>query len=146
MFIQIALGSTLLLASVLIAGLTFVVMEWLFLRMRPWLVREPHLPKIMLVLLVAALWILALISSGVWLWALTFRGIGAFATLEEAVYFSLVTFTTLGFGDVLLPVEWRLLAGMAAANGFLNFGFLTAVLVEALRQVRLHQWEWRRRN
>ena len=36
---------------------------------------------------------------------------------------------------------WRLLAGMAAANGFLNFGRLTALLIEALRQVRGSQIE-----
>ncbi len=146
MFIQIAIGSAVMLASILIAGVSFGIMEWLFLRLRPWLVREPHLPKVLLVLGLASLAILGLITSGVWLWAFTFRALGVFGTLEEAVYSSLVVFSTLGFGDVLLPLEWRLLGGMAAANGLLNFGLLTAIMVEALRQVRLQQWEWRRRK
>ena len=81
---------------------------------------------------------------GVWVWAAAFLELGAFSTLEESVYFALVVFTTLGLGDVILPMEWRLLAGMAAANGFLNFGLLTALLIEALRQVRLAQVEKRR--
>ena len=62
------------------------------------------------------------------------------------MYFSLVSFTTLGFGDVLFPPEWRLLSGMAAANGLLNFGLLTALLVEALRHVRLGQMNARDRR
>ena len=134
MFIQIAIGSCLLL-SILIAGVSFWVMEWAFVRQRVWLARTPHRPKLILVLCIAAVWILA----QVWIWAFAFVELGVFDTLELAVYFSLVSFTTLGFGDVLLPVEWRLLAGMAAANGLLSFGLVTAILVDALRQMRNHQ-------
>ena len=67
-------------------------------------------------------------------------------TLEEAVHFSLAAFTTLGLGDVVPAREWRLLAGMEAANGFLNFGLLTALLIEALRQTRLGQAQHRRKR
>ena len=42
--------------------------------------------------------------------------------------------------------EWRIFAVMAAVNGFLSFGLLTALLVEALRQVRLAQLERRHRD
>jgi hypothetical protein len=83
--------------------------------------------------------VLAVITTGVWIWALTFYGLGLFQTFEESMYFALITYTTLGFGDVLLAQDWRLLGGMAAANGLLNFGLLTALLVEALRHVRLGQ-------
>ena len=51
-----------------------------------------------------------------------------------------------GHGDLVPVKEWRLLAGMEAVNGFLNFGLLTALLVEALRQIRLGQVEHRRRR
>lgn len=44
-------------------------------------------------------------------------------------------FSTLGLGDVVPHPEWRIFAVMAAVNGFLSFGLLTALLVEALRQV-----------
>ena len=93
-----------------------------------------------------AVMILSIITLGVWTWAMTFWLLGLFTTLEEAVYFALVSYTTLGFGDVLLEREWRLLSGMAAANGLLNFGLLTAVMVEALRQIRLGQAETRRKH
>jgi Ion channel len=146
MFIQIAIGTGLLLISILIGAVSAWVMEVLFLRGHGWLMREPHRPKLMVVIGGVSLWVLGVITAGIWVWAGAFYALGVFATLEEAVYFAMVTFTTLGFGDVLLPVEWRLLAGMAAANGLLNFGLLTALLVEALRHVRLGQVEQRRQS
>jgi uncharacterized membrane-anchored protein len=139
MFIQIFIGSILLLLTIGVAGVSFWMMETTLYRLRNWLLRPPHRPKLMVVLCLSAIWILVQMTIGIWLWALTFLGLGVFGTLEASVYFSLVAFTTLGFGDVLLPVEWRLLSGMAAANGLLNIGLVTAFLVEGLRQVRLRQ-------
>jgi voltage-gated potassium channel len=50
-------------------------------------------------------------------------------TVEKAVYFSVVTFTTLGYGDVtLVDHEWRLLSGIEALNGILLVGWTTAFL------------------
>ena len=139
MFVEIFMGSCLMLINILTAGLSFWAMETLLVRVSPWFMRAPHSPKLMLALIIAALWSLWLVTAGVWVWALAFDAMGLFQNLEEAVYFSLVTYTTLGFGDVLLPLKWRLLAGMAAANGLLNMGLLVAVLVEAIRHVRLGQ-------
>ena len=136
MFLQILIGSVLMLTTIIVAGLSFWLMEWAFMRMRSWLRIAPHRPKLMVAVCIATIWVLAQFTAGVWLWAAVLQMIDVFATLEEAVYFSLVAFTTLGFGDILLPLEWRLLSGMAAANGLLNIGLMTAVLVEALRHVR----------
>ena len=50
-------------------------------------------------------------------------------TFEEAVYFSAVTFTTLGYGDITLADHhWRLLSGAEALNGVLLAGWSTALL------------------
>lgn len=141
MLSQIVLGSILLLVSVVIAGLSFWFMEVGLVRFRGFLVRAPHKPRLILMLCMVSMWILAQITAGVWMWALTFYGLGAFATIEESLYFAIVSYTTLGFGDVLLAQDWRILSGMAAANGLLNIGLLTAVLVEALAQVRRIQAE-----
>lgn len=139
MFVQIALGSALLLASILIAGINYWFLETHLTRLRPWLMKAPHPPKLMLVLCATAFWVLIQMTFAVWMWALTFVALGVFETVEVAVYFALVSFTTLGFGDVLLPVEWRLLGGMAALNGLLNIGLVTAAMIETLRQLRLQQ-------
>ncbi|WP_102107370.1 ion channel [Oceaniglobus roseus] len=146
MFLQIALGTAVILVTVAVGGAAYWALETLLARHAAWLHREPHGPRQMLVLCLSVIWTLALMTVCVWLWALVLRGLGVFAHLEESVYFSLVAFTTLGFGDVLLPRAWRLLGGMAAANGLLNFGLMTAMLVEVMRSLRTSQQETRRRR
>ena len=146
MFIQIAVGTGLLLVNLTFAAVAAMVLEVLFQRFHPWLLREPHRPKLVLLIAGVSLWVLGVVTVAVWVWALALVGLGAFATLEEAVHFSLAAFTTLGLGDVVPAREWRLLARMEAANGFLNFGLLTALLIEALRQIRLSQFEHRRKG
>ena len=146
MLVQIALGTGLLLVNVLVMAMAALALEVAFRRAHPWLIKPPQRSKLLLMLIGVGIWVLAVITTGVWIWAFALRGLGAFATLEEAVYFTLVAFSTLGLGDVLPPPEWRILAVMAAVNGFLSFGLLTALLVEALRQVRLSQLEQERRD
>jgi hypothetical protein len=146
MFIQIAIGTVLMLVTILVSGLAFWALEILLARSHPWLMREPHRPKLALVLSVTVIWVLGMVTAGVWLWAFAFLALGIFPTMETSVYFALVAFTTLGFGDVLLPQDWRLLSGMAAANGLLSMGLLTAMLVEILRHVRIGQIEMARKK
>jgi hypothetical protein len=89
----------------------------------------------------------ALMSTGILLlmlhmmetlvWALTFYLLPetqSLKTFEEAVYFSLVTFTTLGYGDIILDEKWRILSGMAALNGMLLVGWSTALLFTVVQR------------
>ena len=65
------------------------------------------------------------------LWATVYWGVPGhddFNSFEVAVYFSSVTYTSLGFGDVVLTNQWRLLCGIEAMNGILLFGWSTAML------------------
>ena len=146
MMFQIAVGTALLLVNITLAAIAAMVLEDILLRTHGWLLRPPHRPKLVLLLAGVSLWVLGVVTVGVWVWAIAYVEFGAFATLEEAVYFSLVAYTTLGLGDLVPSNDWRLLAGMEAANGFLNFGLLTALLIEGLRQVRLGQLETRRKR
>ena len=143
MFIQIALGSFLVLISTTVGGAGFLLLERTLTRAQPWLMRPPHPRKLMLLLMVAVAWVMLILTVSVWMWALVFWWLKIFITLEASVYFSIVAFTTLGLGDILLPSEWRLLAGMSAVNGLLMIGLLTAILVEVLRRVRAIQAESR---
>jgi len=69
------------------------------------------------------------------IWAVLFIIIGEFDQFEKALYFSSVTFATLGYGDVVLSEQWRLLSGVEAANGILMFGVSTAVMTAAVLDV-----------
>lgn len=141
MLVQIALGTGLLLVNVLVMAVAALALETVFRVAHPWLIAPPQRPKLLVMLVGVGLWVLGVLTVGIWLWAMALLEVGAFQTLEESVYFALVAFTTLGLGDVVPPPEWRILSVMAAVNGFLSFGLLTALLVEALRQVRLAQLE-----
>ena len=51
-----------------------------------------------------------------------------FSSFEDAVYFSSATYTTLGYGDIVLTGHWRLLCTFEAINGLILFGISTALL------------------
>ena len=61
------------------------------------------------------------------LWALLFVSIGEFEDYSMAFYHSMVNFTSLGYGDLVMSEEWRLLGAMEAAGGILMFGISTGV-------------------
>lgn len=63
------------------------------------------------------------------LYAITYVQTQAIPDFESALYFSIVTFTTLGYGDVTLEPGWRILASTEAANGIIMFGWTTALIV-----------------
>jgi len=139
MVLQITLGVALILATTLVAGVGYLTLEAVLVRYQNWLLRPPHAGKMLVALCGAVGWFLMIMTAAVWMWALAFLLLDVFVTVEAAVYFSIVSFTTLGFGDILLPMKWRLLAGMAAINGLLMIGLQTAMLIEVMRRVRAIQ-------
>jgi hypothetical protein len=66
-------------------------------------------------------------------WALTYLALNAIEGLEKALYFSMVTFTTLGYGEIVLEEQWRLLSSFEAANGIIMFGWTTAIVIAAVQ-------------
>lgn len=56
-------------------------------------------------------------------------------SFEEAVYFSFVTFTTLGYGDITLSEGWRLLSGIEALNGIILVGWTTAMIFSVVQNI-----------
>jgi hypothetical protein len=67
-------------------------------------------------------------------WALTYRLVGAVDLSHSLLYFALVNFATLGYGDITPVEDWKLLGPMTSMNGILLFGWSTAVLFEVLRK------------
>jgi len=70
-------------------------------------------------------------------WAVTYLLLvpdGELQTLEKSIYFSFVTFTSLGYGDITLSEGWRLLTGIEALNGILLVGWSTAVLFAVVQR------------
>ena len=83
-------------------------------------------------------WMFLAIVLEAGLWALLYQFdplITALPDLETAFYFSMVTFTTLGFGDVVLTGPWRMLASIQAANGVIIFGWTTALIFYFIQRI-----------
>jgi len=66
-------------------------------------------------------------------WALLFMLLGEFGQFSEALYHSAVNFATLGYGDIVMSNEYRLLGPLESVNGVLMIGVTTAVLMWALQ-------------
>jgi len=66
-----------------------------------------------------------LIQVGIW--ALVFLALGEFDGFRNAFYHSAVNFTTLGYGDIVMSEQWRLLGALEAGSGILMFGVSTAL-------------------
>ena len=124
---EILIGSAMIVVTTLIHGVfTMIGVE----KMGDYVDRhhEPALIWSTLRLAVFVLWLFLATIIEVWSWALLYLFLGALESIEKAVYFSTVTFTTLGFGDIVLDEEWRLLSSFEAANGLLMFGWSTALV------------------
>jgi Ion channel len=96
----------------------FLHWTWLFVRLAGWVI------------------FLHLIEIAVWGWFYEWQR--ALPDLQTALYFSAVTYTTTGYGDVVLPSNWRLEGGIEALTGILmcgwSTGFFFAVLSRMLRE------------
>ena len=70
-------------------------------------------------------WIIFFHLIEITVWALFYFWKDAMADLPSALYFSAVTYTTTGYGDLVLPEEWRLVGGVEALTGILMCGWST---------------------
>jgi len=67
-------------------------------------------------------------------WAGAYLMLGAVDGFEKAAYFSMVTFTTLGYGEIVLDESWRILASCQAAVGIIMFGWTTAIVLAVVQR------------
>ena len=91
-----------------------------------------------LVLVNTALVVFLLHGLEIIIWAGAYQlliPVNELASFEEAVYFSFVTFTTLGYGDITLSEGWRLLSGIEALNGILLVGWTTAMIFSVVQNI-----------
>ncbi len=68
-------------------------------------------------------------------WAGMYLALNALEGFEKALYFSMVTYSTLGYGDVILHDRWRLLSAFESANGIIMFGWTTAIVIAAVQRL-----------
>ncbi len=96
-------------------GQQFWFWTWLFVRLAGWIV------------------LLHLIEITVW--AVLYVSVQALSELQSSLYFSAVTYTTTGYGDLLLPGEWRLVGAVEALTGILMCGWSTGFFVAVVSRM-----------
>ncbi|KPF45485.1 potassium channel family protein [Rhizobium sp. G187] len=127
---NLALGTLMISLTVVIhtfglMGVTHM-MSWVTDRIR----LHGHRSR-MLAMNTVVIGVFAVLTAEVWLWAASFTLIGVVDDFETALYFSTITFSTVGYGDVVPHPEWRMLAALEGVNGFLLIGWSTAYLIAA---------------
>ena len=74
------------------------------------------------------------------IWAFFYAWAHGMPDLHSAFYFSAVTYTTTGYGDLVLPNEWRLVGGVEALTGILMCGWSAAfffAVVNRMNETRM---------
>jgi hypothetical protein len=80
-------------------------------------------------------WIVFLHVLEIAAWAVAYTLIGAMPDLYSAFYFSAVTYTTTGYGDLLLPVPWRFVGAIEALTGILLCGWSAGVFIAVVSRM-----------
>jgi hypothetical protein len=141
---QLAIAVAMLVLTAAVHSLVTVIQAELTHRPRLDAWCAPHSSRrLLLILAMALLTALALLVE-ILLWALVYRGLGLFAGLEASVYFSGITFTTVGYGDMTLHGCWRLLSVGEAINGVLMAGWSTAQLVYVVQRTQTLRLDYKR--
>lgn len=89
-----------------------------------------------------AWWLVTLHLIQIVIWAIYFRVQGCLPDFETALYFSGVSYSTLGYGDVVLPHDWRMLGPAEGLTGILMCGFSTGfffAIVHRLLEARVNR-------
>lgn len=139
MFQVLLAGSVSVVGSITASAVLLLILTNLLTRAENWLLRPPHGLKSLVSLIGVSIWLMVTMGVAILPWSLVFLWLEAVPDFESAVYFAAVTFTTVGYGDVVLVAGTRLLSGLCAANGLLMFGLFTAFLIEFVRRLRQAQ-------
>lgn len=86
-------------------------------------------------IIIAVFAIIAIHTIEVWLWAAIYLYLGEFTDFSQALYFSAVTSTTLGYGDVTLSPDWQILGTFESMGGLILFGTSTAFLIGLMEKL-----------
>jgi len=134
MLLNIAIAAFIIVATTVIHAMGMkLVIDKIQKPGGPWIQRLRRVHVFLIGEIVLLMFLISVVEVVVW--AIPYLAFGAIQGFEKAVYFSMVTFTTLGYGDVLLHERWRLLASFEAANGIIMFGWTTAIVMAAIRHV-----------
>lgn len=95
-----------------------------------------------LVLVGVSFGLFTLHSIEIWSYAMVYHSLHATRSFEDALYFSTATYATIGYGDLTLSKNWRLLGAIEGANGVILLGWSTAFFVSVVARIRALEHGW----
>ena len=117
---KIAIACFLVGATVAVHAVGLALLLTLLLKARA---LPPARPVPITWLVIRITWALLLIHAlEIIVWSLFYLWSGCLSAFSEALYFSAVTYATVGYGDILLPISWRMLAPIEGLTGILMCG------------------------
>jgi hypothetical protein len=122
-------------ACVAIHGLGMIVgMRWLG---RTASRREPgfRLAEMFWILIRVVYGLLVLHILQIIVWAVCYQWVGCFGDFPTSFYYSATSYSTVGFGDVNPPENWRILGAIEALTGILMFGWSTGILFSVVNHL-----------
>lgn len=135
LFQQILWGSLYLSACLILQVVFLSAAEFVLSRVNFRLRAKGLFLHVMTMLVFSLFFIVSAHTTQVWVWAAVFVHTDVLQDWNTSVYFSLVTYTSLGYGDIVLGPGLRIFAAFAAVTGLLGFGISTAYLVSLLGRI-----------
>ncbi len=141
LFLQLLIGTAMIGLTVSVHG---AALDLVMKNAGHWETKVKRLAQKLYKPVVSITVVLALFTAHIveiWLWAALYLLLDCLPnnTLSEALYFSTVTYTTVGYGDIVLVDGFRMMSGIEAANGFLLFGWTTAFIFEIMSRIYKHE-------
>jgi Ion channel len=135
---ELLLSTLMVLVTVAIHGVGLILLSKL-LRTEAYEENIRHVPSFSMrslfftQVLVLALFLLHGIE--IWLYGFVYVLIGAIPDLATAVYFSTISYAAIGYTDVHIATEWRLVGAIEGINGLLLLGWSTAFFVAVVTRL-----------
>lgn len=99
---------------------------------------QPLSPRGVAFTLAIVIAMLALHGAEIWAFAFVYLGTGAINSLEGALYFSTISYSTVGYNDTHIVAEWRLLGAFESILGMVLLGWSTAFFFRMLGRIEAH--------
>jgi hypothetical protein len=108
MVLNLTLGTLIIAATVVFHTAGLMALTTLINRLVRRFRLHMHLFGKTMSMVATVLGIFLLHTMEIWFWAAIYYAGEQFANFEDALYFSTVTYSTLGYGDITLTPAWRL--------------------------------------
>jgi hypothetical protein len=137
-------GLLLIMMTVVVHATGVLILLWIMFQRQPEAERRFNFMRNTARVAMVVVALLVVHMAEIALWALYYQARGCLPDFPTALFFSLVSYSTVGYGDVSLSREWRLLGGVEALTGTLMVSWSTVLLLGLLHWIygrRIQMWQ-----